>query len=320
MDLASTVTRNGRRPYTLGPKSECKRKVVRFVNDYNSLLKDRPKRPKLNLDRGMANSSDMLLKVRQEAFAILGSTFKDLRPALVFCHRRCHADLLAEQLSSQLGVPVPVVDSTMSVPDRDTLAQRLRDSDAQLPVVVALPVWSTGINIPSIKLVALVGRHSAPIGLIQEMGRGSRPADGKYSFTLLSVETEGDADHGDRRAARLAEEGIIAENTAFLDALYTKDWTAPRAAQNKPHRDGPRSRSRSERKSRQDSRVDALLYLPPLPAIPDIPARPTVAPSRWALAKAELLKPFDGPKFITRLQGPLVLCIIIGLIKSCCGS
>jgi superfamily II DNA or RNA helicase len=129
-----------------------------------------------------------------------------LWPGLVFVRWKLHGELLAPALASALGTQsVPLVTADVYEGARDALAETLRRRDPATKVVVVTDVWSTGIDIPSLRWGALVGEGQAPVGLLQRAGRSVRASDGKPDFTLFdfrTIGTQDDARYAEQAAKR----------------------------------------------------------------------------------------------------------------------
>jgi len=100
---------------------------------------------------------------------------------LVFVHLRADAEALYQALLGR-GVAVDWVTGDRSVSVREKIAGRLRTG--ALAAVVATDAWSAGIDIPELRWVAIEAWSSAPVGVLQRAGRGSRLAPGKASFVV----------------------------------------------------------------------------------------------------------------------------------------
>lgn len=111
-----------------------------------------------------------------------GACQSAMAPGLVFVHTKASAEGLAAELSERLSLEVPWVTSDVSEERREAVAQGLRDG--LLPMAVCTDAWSTGIDIPSLRWVALEAWTRAPIGLRQRAGRGARLASGKTDFAI----------------------------------------------------------------------------------------------------------------------------------------
>ena len=126
-----------------------------------------------------AASDPELVAATVEEIARLGA---DRRSWLIFGSGIKHAEMLAEGLRGH-GVTVEVVTGSDSMKDRADKIDRFRNG--QVRALVNCNVLTTGFDVPTVDLVALV-RATASTGLyIQMVGRGTRIADGKTDCLLL---------------------------------------------------------------------------------------------------------------------------------------
>jgi superfamily II DNA or RNA helicase len=136
-------------------------------------------------------------------------------PGIIFVRTLKAGAHQAEALAAALGPKreVPLVSSKMREDDRRRLARQLRAKDKTLPVVVALPVWGTGLNIPGLRWILVASEGSAPIGTKQHAGRPIRidQEDEDKQFVIYDWTTMSDDDryekHSDKRAKAYAECG-----------------------------------------------------------------------------------------------------------------
>jgi RecG-like helicase len=123
-------------------------------------------------------------------------------PGIVFVRWASHGEELAEEIGRQFNnrVEVPLVTAKMPRKERATLINRLSARDETLPVVVATSVWSTGIDIATVRWVMRAGGGQAAIGQIQEAGRGSRMGDeSKEGCVIIDVVEPGQRWEGHRQ-------------------------------------------------------------------------------------------------------------------------
>jgi len=146
---------------------------------------------------------------------------RNVAPGIVFVRRQRHATVLSAALA-ELGVPAPIATSMTPRVERARLAAGMRAGNGPR-VVVAGPVWSTGINIPGLSWVLLTGSGSAPVGLNQTSGRATRAAVGKDSFTVydlcdvgLPTGSEFLEEHTRRRQERHEQAGFVREDPVEL--------------------------------------------------------------------------------------------------------
>jgi len=153
-----------------------------------------------DIERNRRRANAIARFVREVALAERGA------PGIVFVRTMEAGMVQAEALGAASGQAVPLVSSKMSEDDRARLARRLRARDPLLPVVVALPVWGTGLNIPGLRWILVASEGSAPIGTKQHAGRPIRvdPEDETKQFVIYDWTTVSQDDryekHSDKRA------------------------------------------------------------------------------------------------------------------------
>ena len=123
---------------------------------------------------------------------------------MVFVNRIAEAEELSSVLGNELHAPVPHVTSVMSRGGREAIKKQIIDGSIKL--VVATPVWSTGINIPNLKSVVLAGRGKSAIRLKQMAGRATRKHKGKSGYTIYDLHAFDD--NGIQRLGILADAGF----------------------------------------------------------------------------------------------------------------
>ena len=151
---------------------------------------------------------------RQIAMFAAGLLRRGERPGIIFVRSQAHGQELVEALHTELGRDVPLVSSQMTERRRAALAdQRRRQAGGDEQLVVSLPVWTTGLDIPGLQWVLLAAEGSAPVGLKQAAGRATRRADGKPGFKIYDWQTVGEdlaryQEHAAKRQAHFEEAGF----------------------------------------------------------------------------------------------------------------
>lgn len=126
-------------------------------------------------------------------------------PALVFVATRAEAAHGASILHTILEHKVIThIHGGCSKDAREQALNQLRLGS--LDVCVCTDVWSAGIDIPGLLSVVLAYSGSAPIGLLQRIGRGSRVTEEKRSFTVYDLGCR-NTEHGGKRLAYYTSEG-----------------------------------------------------------------------------------------------------------------
>ena len=150
-------------------------------------------------------------------------------PFVCFVKRRDSTEALATALSTELSTTVLHVHGGMPDDER----QRIADDfvAGKISGVVATSVWATGIDLPNLKSVVRAAGGSAPIGLKQESGRGTRLASDKDDFTIYDVAVSNFDKHLEARYKNYVAGGydisgficddsgtkVAAENATFCD-------------------------------------------------------------------------------------------------------
>jgi DNA repair protein RadD len=101
---------------------------------------------------------------------------------LVFCVGVSHALNVAEEIRSR-GVSCETVIGNMPRAERDSLIQQFRAGD--LKCLVSVMVLGTGFNVPGVDMICLLRPTMSPGLFVQQVGRGSRNADGKANCLVL---------------------------------------------------------------------------------------------------------------------------------------
>lgn len=110
------------------------------------------------------------------------------KPALLFVKELKHGKALVKALA-RVGVRADFVWGNHSVDHRNT---KIRDVVAgRLDVLVCSVVFQEGIDVPDLRSVIVGAGGRSVIAAIQRVGRGTRTAKGKTSFSVFDVADEG---------------------------------------------------------------------------------------------------------------------------------
>lgn len=132
-------------------------------------------------------------------------------PHVIFVRRRAEA----EEVAAEFGFTW--VHGGMKDVDRAAVAERMRSGGVE--VVVCTDVWMTGIDIPNISAVVLAMGGSAPIGLKQRSGRGTRLFGAKEEFLIYDVALKIDDAHQEQRVRGYIDGGYAVEGSfAVIEA------------------------------------------------------------------------------------------------------
>jgi superfamily II DNA or RNA helicase len=120
-------------------------------------------------------------------------------PYVIFVRQREEAEEVAAELL------ITWVHAGLSDVERAAVAAAMRDGTCH--AVVCTDVWATGVDIPNIAAVLLACGGSAPIGLKQRSGRGTRLFNAKTEFLIFDVEVRPGDPHRERRLQHYADGG-----------------------------------------------------------------------------------------------------------------
>jgi len=143
---------------------------------------------------------------RQIARFVGGLLDKDESPGIIFVRTHKHGVQILAACQKELGYRPELVSSKMQRKNRQALAKKMRRQDPEHRLVVSLPVWGTGLDIPCLSWVLLAAEGSAPVGLKQHAGRPTRACDGKPGFKIYDWVTMGRGleryvEHAEKREA-----------------------------------------------------------------------------------------------------------------------
>lgn len=146
--------------------------------------------------------SPMLLDALNKLFDL----HKVEMPCIIFVRKRDEAEAVA----AVLGPTWSWVHGGMPPSDRACVADAIRTGTDGITGVVCTDVWATGVDIPNVRSVVMACGGSAPIGLKQRSGRGTRLFGAKSEFVIYDLEIGGKtaADHRARRAENYVEGGF----------------------------------------------------------------------------------------------------------------
>lgn len=100
------------------------------------------------------------------------------------------------------------------MPDAERAERARLMREGGLDVVVCTDVWATGVDIPNIAAVVMACGGSAPIGLKQRSGRGTRLFGAKEEFLIFDVALSVDDDHQEKRVRGYLDGGYEVEGAA----------------------------------------------------------------------------------------------------------
>lgn len=112
--------------------------------------------------------------------------YKILYPFLLFGATRAAVQDTARALSRIVGGEVIWVHAGLTSDVRMAMLEAIRDGEVLGAAVT--DVWSTGVDIPCLRTIIIGCGGSAPIGLIQRFGRGTRALFGiKGEYTVYDL-------------------------------------------------------------------------------------------------------------------------------------
>jgi DNA repair protein RadD len=106
----------------------------------------------------------------------------DRRSWLAFCAGVDHAYAVRDALRRH-GIPCETVVAETASDERDAIFDAFRAGEIRC--LTGVNVFSVGFNIPEVDLIALLRPTCSPGLLIQQVGRGTRKADGKVDCRIL---------------------------------------------------------------------------------------------------------------------------------------
>ncbi|MHA1305554.1 MAG: DEAD/DEAH box helicase family protein [Candidatus Heimdallarchaeaceae archaeon] len=112
------------------------------------------------------------------------------------------------------------MDGTMKLKDRDDIIQKCKKSKSPYIIVTNFQIFSTGVNIPNLDVVAMVDAGKSTINVAQTIGRGVRKSKNKTDVLILdcSCDLKYGIKHGRKRKKLYEEEGfIVMEKTIYRD-------------------------------------------------------------------------------------------------------
>jgi superfamily II DNA or RNA helicase/diadenosine tetraphosphate (Ap4A) HIT family hydrolase/HKD family nuclease/SOS-response transcriptional repressor LexA len=104
------------------------------------------------------------------------------RRTLVFCCSVAHTDYVADWLRAR-GVRVSKVYAAPGSDDRDAALEAL--ARGELDAVCAIDMFNEGVDVPAIDRVVMLRPTESGVVFLQQLGRGLRAAEGKYSLTVV---------------------------------------------------------------------------------------------------------------------------------------
>jgi len=114
------------------------------------------------------------------------------------------------------------IDGSMPLKERDEIIEACRASDDPYMIVTNFQIFSTGINIPNINLVAMIDAGKSKITVAQTIGRGVRKTQYKSKVSILdcSCDLKYGAKHGRKRKQLYQDEGFkVVEKIVSLEPV-----------------------------------------------------------------------------------------------------
>lgn len=155
---------------------------------------------------------DAIVLCKSRNAAALRALQKAPLPALVFVSRLEHGKELSKSIE-RLGMSVRWVSGKCSARERRGVIEELERGD--LDVIVASPVFDTGVDIPNVRCLMNAAAGESTIRAVQRLGRGLRKAAGKDSVVMIDFIDRGRwlLKHSRARAAAYKREGYQVEVT-----------------------------------------------------------------------------------------------------------
>lgn len=129
--------------------------------------------------------------VRNRLIATLAKSYLDseigsILPCLILCQFEEHAQVLQEQLA-QVGVECDWFSSKNSKPkERAAMREELERNERR--IVIATPIFNTGINVPALGLGIIAGGGSSENRIVQQAGRFVRKHELKRATIVVDFE------------------------------------------------------------------------------------------------------------------------------------
>lgn len=140
-------------------------------------------------------------------------------PCLIFVRRKEHGEILCRELLSNLGITAPHITSELSDAERESLRQAMIAD--RLEFAVCTSVWSTGVDIPNMRGIIWAPAGQAPIGLLQSLGRSTRPATDFEFVDIADVGIDNLEEQAGQRLHHYADAGFnVAEQ--LLQTVHTQ--------------------------------------------------------------------------------------------------
>jgi len=112
------------------------------------------------------------------------------------------------------------MDGSMKLSDRDAIIKKCKKSKSPYVIVTNFQIFSTGVNIPNIDVVAMIDAGKSKINVAQTIGRGVRKSQDKVDVLILdcSCDLKYGSRHGRTRKKLYAEEGfMVMEKDIYRD-------------------------------------------------------------------------------------------------------
>lgn len=130
-------------------------------------------------------------------------------PFLCFVRRKEEAVEVATALSKALGRRVLWAHGGLSPVERARRKAEIKSES--VAGAVCTTIWSKGIDMPALRSVLRAAGGSAPIGLQQESGRGTRLFGAKQEFIIYDIEVKAEDPHRRSRLQGYSAAGYVLE-------------------------------------------------------------------------------------------------------------
>lgn len=144
-------------------------------------------------------------------------------PCLIFVRRKEHGEILCRALFASLGLPVPHITAELSNAERESLRRAM--IDGRLGMAVCTSVWSTGVDIPNMRGIIWAPAGQAPIGLLQSLGRSTRPAADFEFVDIADVGVDNLEEQAGKRLHHYADAGFDVAKE-LLQTVHTQQRQA----------------------------------------------------------------------------------------------
>ena len=162
-------------------------------------------------------------KAVETVLAFFESYSKVELPVLIFVTKKADCRIVASNLKDLLDKDVACITGDVGKQDREVIKDKF--VSGKLDYVVSTSCWKTGLDIPRLKSVVNASNGSAPIGVKQGAGRGTRKDEEteKDSFTVYDLSLKSDSTNQGYRKQHYIDGGFEIASMDFSNTGYEED-------------------------------------------------------------------------------------------------